>query len=366
MNSPATTSPAILRLSSIVAGLVLTILLAGWLVPFIQFSSASQFDFWLVWLLCMLILALPFTLLEIALAKRSKLAPLPALMVLTRESDSKPIWRLTSWLSAGTLALLGGGLLYQSASMSFGGMDASVSNSTPAMSYLPFATLIAGVVLSFVQRNILLLVASVAVIAAVIISFLNVGSGTWQWTDFDLHEWGWAVTLALMTTGLGLGIYWQLNTFNTQERASQSALPIWLAQVVGGVIIALTQGFHGKVALCLYSVALLAIGAFVIALLREQLKARGLNVLLQWALIAAGLLVWLIPAQNILVLVTVILGLLTSLAYALFGGWQMKISHLRKSLNFSQEAVYNLWRIALRIIIPLAVVLAIIGLLLPA
>ena len=67
-------SPHIARLSSVLAGLTLTLLLAGWIVPFIQFSAASQFDFWSVWLLCMLILALPLSLLECPQGRASSVA----------------------------------------------------------------------------------------------------------------------------------------------------------------------------------------------------------------------------------------------------------------------------------------------------
>ena len=47
--------------------------------------------------------------------------------------------------------------------------------------------------------------------------------------------------------------------------------------------------------------------------------------------------------------------------YAVFSGWQMKISHLRKALSFDHEMTYNVWRIAMRVVIPLAIVLAIVG-----
>jgi len=57
----------------------------------------------------------------------------------------------------------------------------------------------------------------------------------------------------------------------------------------------------------------------------------------------------------------IVISLVTAVWLAVFAGWQMKISHLRKSLNFSSEGLYNLWRIAVRIIVPLAVVLAIVG-----
>jgi hypothetical protein len=45
-------------------------------------------------------------------------------------------------------------------------------------------------------------------------------------------------------------------------------------------------------------------------------------------------------------------GLLICLIYSIFAGWIMKISHLRKSMNFSNELFYNLWRIAIRIVLP--------------
>lgn len=361
-------SPTMLRLSSVLAGLTITLLLASWIVPFLQFSKAGQFDFWLVWLLCMVVLALPFSLLEVALAKRSKATPLLALMVLTREADAKPTWRLVGWLSAAVLALVGGRLLYQSAAMAFGGMD---NVPVEAMTYLPMIMMALGIALSFVPRQFLIIVASLSAVIASIFSFAQVGLGTWQWTAFSLQEWAWAVSLALIASGLGFGIYWQLNAsqsaVNTNSsHATSSALPFWLAQVVGGLIIAVVQGFHGMQALWFYGIALLTGGAFLIALLREQLQARGINMLLQWAFIVVGLLVWLLPVQSILTLIMVILALMVCVLYAVFSGWMMKISHLRKALNFEQEAIYNLWRVAIRVVIPVAVIVAIIGLVLPA
>ena len=41
----------------------------------------------------------------------------------------------------------------------------------------------------------------------------------------------------------------------------------------------------------------------------------------------------------------------------------MKISHLRKSMNFSHEAFYNIWRIAVRVVLPVSIVLAIVAVL---
>ncbi|HEX6590824.1 MAG TPA: hypothetical protein VF050_02390, partial [Moraxellaceae bacterium] len=47
--------------------------------------------------------------------------------------------------------------------------------------------------------------------------------------------------------------------------------------------------------------------------------------------------------------------LLVLLGYALFAGWVMKISHARKELNLPNEGVYNVWRVLVRIVLPLAV-----------
>ena len=360
-------SPTMLRLSSVLAGLTITLLLASWIVPFIQFSKAGQFDFWLVWLICMVILALPFGLLEVALAKRTKSTPLSALMVLTREADAKPMWRIVGWMGAAVLALVSGRLLYQSAAMAFGGMD---NIPVEAMTYLPMLMMLVGIGLSFVSRQLLIIVASVSVIIALLLSFMQAGMASWQWTAFSLQEWAWAVSLALIASGLGFGIYWQLNANRSvnqnTDQASSAAVPFWLAQVIGGLLIALVQGFHGTPALWLYGIGLLTGGAFLISLLREQLQARGVSMILQWVFIIVGLLIWLIPMQSVLTTITVILALLVCLLYAVFSGWLMKISHLRKALNFKQEAVYNLWRIAVRVVIPLAIIIAIIGLILPA
>ena len=58
---------------------------------------------------------------------------------------------------------------------------------------------------------------------------------------------------------------------------------------------------------------------------------------------------------------TVMLSIISVLVLSVFVGWQMKISHLRKSLNFSSEINYNLWRVAIRIFVPLALLVAMVG-----
>ena len=59
-----------------------------------------------------------------------------------------------------------------------------------------------------------------------------------------------------------------------------------------------------------------------------------------------------------------VVALLTILGFALLTGWIMKISHVRKALNFSSEAVYNVWRVAIRLLVPITVLWLLVGMVL--
>lgn len=352
------------RLTGVLVGLVFIILLASWFLPVVVPNSSHQFDFWLVWLACMFLLALPLTLLEVALSKRQQAAPLQAISVLTREADIKPMWRGIAWLGAIVIALLSGGLLLH-AGQNLQQIPALQSLAT----YLLVVTIVLGIALSFIHRVALLGVAVLAALIASILNLLHADFAVWQWTAFSFKEWAGAVALAVASTGVGYGVYWQVanqaTNASTQTQSSSIALPIVLAQVAGGVLFALSQTTPNQASLVLFALSLLAAGAFLIALLRAQLQARGVPMLLQWGFVVAGLAVWLLPFNTQLTTVTLILALLASVLYAIFTGWLMKISHLRKALNFNSEALYNIWRIAVRLVVPLALLLAIIGIVLP-
>lgn len=349
------------RLTGVLAGLVLVLLLAGWLLPVFMTGSLQQLDFWAVWLGCMLLLALPFTLLEVALAKRSKTSPLAALPVLTREADVQPVWRTIGWMAVVTGGLVSGGLLFNAGQT----LQTLLPQSAVSAS-VPLFVLIAGAVISFAPRFITLPVAAIAALVAVAMNVLHSNIALWHWTGFSLKEWAGAVSLALVASGLGFGVYWQIAATQGRERASGWALPLWLAQLAGGVLFAIAQAQPTPVSQYALVVAGIATAAFLLSLLREQLAARQLGIVLQWAIPFAPVFVWMLPIVGVLKVVTLLLALLVCAAYAIFSGWMMKISHLRKALNFQQEGIYNLWRIAVRLVIPLAIVIALIGLVLPA
>ncbi|MEX7542595.1 hypothetical protein AB0862_033310, partial [Acinetobacter baumannii] len=102
--------------------------------------------------------------------------------------------------------------------------------------------------------------------------------------------------------------------------------------------------------------------ALFVQLAREQLAQRQLMPVLQWVIIVVAIAVWAVPeVHNLFTLILMLWGLLICLIYAVFAGWIMKISHLRKSMNFSNELFYNLWRIAVRIVLPLSIIVAMIA-----
>ena len=102
--------------------------------------------------------------------------------------------------------------------------------------------------------------------------------------------------------------------------------------------------------------------ALLLQMVREQLQQRQLAAAAQWGIPLAAVAVWAIPEiSGVFNILLMLWGLAVCLIYALFAGWIMKISHLRKAMNFSNEALYNIWRIAVRIVLPVAIIAAMIA-----
>jgi SNF family Na+-dependent transporter len=173
------------------------------------------------------------------------------------------------------------------------------------------------------------------------------------------------VSLALVATGLGFGAYWQIAATQGRDRASSWALPLWLGQLAGGVLFAVAQAQPTPASQWALLIAGIAAAAFLLSLLRDQLKARQLGLVLQWFIPFAPVFVWILPVVGLLKTITILLALVVCAIYAIFSGWLMKVSHLRKALNFQKEGIYNLWRVAVRLVIPLAIIVALVGLVLP-
>ena len=350
---------AVSRWLSPLMAFCLSFIIIATLAPVTGIQVERQMDFWLLWLGTMLILALPLCYLEIALAKRSKTTALQALSGLTRDADTSQRWRIVGWLAVVFIPFLAGGMLNSSAVL--------LEQFTAQGVQLPI--LLAGVsvaafLLSFLSRQLLVLAGVVAVIAAVVLSkIMGTPVQAWKLTPVEFSEWGNATVLALVASGLGMGLYWQstLAQLSQQDQATKTVLPIWIAQLLAVVVFSFFAA-NAQIPVIVLTVAVVMTAAFLLQMAREQLQQRQLSIIVQWLILLAAVLVWFIPlASSFFYTLIMLWGLIICLIYAIFVGWIMKISHLRKAMNFSSEAFYNIWRIMVRIVLPLAIVTAIIA-----
>jgi SNF family Na+-dependent transporter len=350
---------AVSRWLSPLMAFCLSFIIIATLAPVTGIQVERQMDFWLLWLGTMLILALPLCYLEIALAKRSKTTALQALSGLTRDADTSQRWRIVGWLAVVFIPFMAGGMLNSSAVL--------LEQFTAQGVQLPI--LLAGVsvaafLLSFLSRQLLVLAGVVAVIAAVVLSkIMGTPVQAWKLTPVEFSEWGNATVLALVASGLGMGLYWQstLAQLSQQDQATKTVLPIWIAQLLAVVVFSFFAA-NAQIPVIVLTVAVVMTAAFLLQMAREQLQQRQLSIIVQWLILLAAVLVWFIPlASSFFYTLIMLWGLIICLIYAIFVGWIMKISHLRKAMNFSSEAFYNIWRIMVRIVLPLAIVAAIIA-----
>lgn len=366
---------------------------------------ASQMDFWLAWLVAMLLVSLPVLFAEIGLARRSGQSPLLAMPVLTRESDSSMAWRGYGWLAQLT-ALSLAALVIASIGVHGQALFAMVGVVLPT--FVVGALLMAMVLMiSMLGSGLIkpmLLLALLAVLATIGIHLADGFELTnMQMTAFSLAEWARAVALALLCFAVGGGVYWwelsqtNLNQTNlnqaqpnqvnqsaqSQSSASRQVLPILAVQVVVGLVaMVLVASKEATLSMTLMLMSTdttlvqdakmgstLASGLLVMAgvsLAIALVSMTMIQVKERLGLVKSMLM--LLPALVLVVLpvyvlwgLTVMLSIISVLVLSVFVGWQMKISHLRKSLNFSSEINYNLWRVAIRIFVPLALLVAMVG-----
>ena len=368
-----------IRYASYFIAALLPLLLFRWFAP----ASIGEIDFWLLWLLAMVLVALPVVYAEIALAYRSVEGPLAGMQKLTREADVSPIWRSFGWLAA-LVSIVIAALVISGAST--GILSALTElNSVPDV---PNFAVAAGLMVIALLLSLLgiapLPIGLGLMVIGLLLGFANgVPNVGFAMTDVSLTEWARAVALALVSVGAGTGLYWfgqnlvsrqtvtaveannqqVKNRAATREyRATKLVLPIWVLQLLIGVVALFTSGMSlPPIGQLLYWGGVLFVASYLLHYSTQQLTHKfGLLVSLIITFAVALLLVVAIPTAW-LVGILVIISSIAVLLLSVFAGWQMKISHLRKSLNFSNEAVYNLWRVAIRLVVPLALLLALVG-----
>lgn len=329
------------------------------LAPTVGIQIDRQFDFWLLWLGTMILLALPIGYLEIALAKRSQTTALQALSSLTRDADASPKWRIVGWLAVVFVPFFAGSMLMTATLVTSQQLGLDLSSQVV---FAIFA--VVALALSFIPRQFLIVLTLLGVLAALVLAnVMGTHLQAWHWTGVEFKEWGNATVLALVASGLGLGLYWQssLAAVKQQDAATTAVLPIWVAQLLAVIAFGFFSVQTQLPALVWVFAATMS-AALLIQFAKEQLAQRQLAIVMQWLILLAAIAIWAVPqVEQIFNTLLMLWGLVICLVYALFAGWIMKISHLRKAMGFSNELFYNLWRIAIRIVLPLSIVVAMIA-----
>lgn len=337
----------------------LSFMLITTFAPAVGLQIDRQLDFWLLWIGLVIFLALPLIFLEFALVKRAKTTILNALMSLTRDADASMHWRLMGWLSVVFIPFLAGAMLTNASYMvnQFIALPVSIS-------LLFIALVILSFLLSFLDKKILVVLSVCIVLISILLSFVfGRHIDEWHMTAIVFPEWGKATLLALIASGLGLGLYAQINGESTYhiEKTSSVVFPVWIAQLLSVIAFGFFAVQTPVPAISLV-IAVIFGAALLFQLARQQLNDRQLSVVVKYIAIIIPTVLWAIPTLHTAFnAVIAIWGLLCCLGYAVFAGWIMKISHLRKVMNFSQEWMYNLWRIAVRVVIPVSIIIAIIS-----
>lgn len=371
-----------IRYASYFMAALLPLLLFRWFAP----ASIGEIDFWLLWLFAMVLVSLPVIYAEIALAYRSVEAPLAGMQKLTREADASPLWRSFGWLAA-IVAIIIAALVISGASSA---ILAALIDLNSAPNLPSFA--VAGGLMVIALLLSLLGVAPLPIGLGLMVVGLMMGLAgglpqvEFAMTNISLTEWARAVALALVSVGAGTGLYWfgqhlvakqtitavesgNLNAASLNSpkaanvyRATKLVLPIWILQLVVGVVALLSSGLAlPPIGQLLYWAGVLFVASYLLHYSAQQLAHKfGLLVSL-FITLAVGLLLVIVVPTSWLVGLLVVISSVAVLLLSVFAGWRMKISHLRKSLNFGNEALYNLWRVAIRLVVPLALILALIG-----
>jgi hypothetical protein len=172
------------------------------------------------------------------------------------------------------------------------------------------------------------------------------------------QQWQLVASGALLSSLSASGVYaWLLMQQTPQQHASSQILPLWLTQTVVGLLALVV----GQATDAIYLVMYMLCAIFALAVCAEtigaQLQAKG------WAkpialgsVLLAGVLTASAAEYVAFDYVLKAIMLLSLLGFAVLAGWKIKISHARKALNFSHEGIYNLWRVFIRLVVPVTTV----------
>lgn len=312
-------------------------------------GHALHLSFMPVWLLFMTIIALPLTFIEAAMVRRTQQLPLQALVPMTRDADAKTTWRLLPWLAGLVLILLiGYTAQYPKQYIASWAQQAVLKES---ISYL---LIFFAIGFAWVGMRRLLKYVGVLVPIALIVNGLS-AKYNFQIQLLTAEQWQMVAMATLLTSVLTLGVYaWLILVQPQSTHASRSVLPLWLTQTVIGLLVLTIGHTSGQ----LYVASYMFCAVFAVAILADviaaQLQLKSIQKPIAFGgVLLLGIVACYLAEYQIFDTVLQSLSLLTMILYCIFVGWIMKISHVRKALNFSHEGIYNLWRVAIRLVVPL-------------
>lgn len=237
---------------------------------------------------------------------------------------------------------------------------------------------------SLFTAGVMALVLFLLLLAA--IAGFGTATSVYPLTGMAPADWREALRLALLSLASGLSVVW-VSGLRTEKESSLAglALSVGALHIVLGLLLLLALApfvaaaqVNGAgetlqiapaglsvwivmTALILTAVAaLMQVAGPLLLWLQERGLAHLPAVVLVFVLAAtAAELLWFVgqagAVEGLLTTLSVLL-LMVLLGLSLFAGWVMKISHARKELALPNEGLYNLWRVTVRIALPLAIV----------
>lgn len=320
----------------------------------------------------LLLAGLPLAMAEQAMATRAKVSIVPGMQLLTRESDAPRFWRILSWSSLGAsiaasslVAVVAGEKSTQAMQTLLRPMGFAIHGSD----FWPLLTvfvLLLGAMRAI--RQVPLRLWLLPVLLLLVLRVMQVFSGHYEPMQSDLMRTvtlpaSGGLLLGIFAVGAGMGAHWV--QFDRDGRWA------WMERLVAmtsfaGIFWSLQAGPATLITLLLGAIIML----LSLRALMEPFLAHARDS--QWPPIVAPIvmlipttllaeMVWVMGGNDALpTLVKIMAGWVSInlMLTALYSGWVMKISHLRKALALPSEATYNLWRILVRWVAPIMILTA--------
>ena len=340
----------------------LPLLFIGQVAP----NMARELDFWLLWVAAMALVGLPVLFAEFALSARSADMPWQGMQKLTREADASIAWRGFALLSVVVAILISANISGRIALGAAAQFPSAFQSSGIPMAGIAAGLSVIAVILSLLKTR-LLFVGVLLILLGSLLSLFDSSVSVPVMTEVSLGEWSRAVILALLCVGVGTGLYWfggmatAPSVMQTKKSLAGYILPVWMTQLIFGSLAILAGSSMVTIpSFVVTSLGMLLISAFLLHYASVQLMAR-FGIVAAAVVLVLAILFSIVPVQMTLIVI-ICLSLAAVLMLSIFSGFVMKISHLRKTLNLSSEMRYNFWRVLVRIVVPIAIIIAVVGL----